>query len=61
MSTRSELIAPGKTKNDWVNLAKQLLPGGDEAFWAAAFDNFLLARLRRRYLEPIAMIRDRGE
>ena len=60
-SVRSELIAPGKTKTDWVNFARQLVPSCDTALWAEAFDSFLLARLRSRYLKPIAMIRDKGE
>lgn len=60
VSPRSELIAPGKTKKDWTNFARQLVPGGDAELWAEAFDSFLLARLRSRYLKPIGMIRDNG-
>lgn len=60
-SARSELIAPGKTKTDWMNFAKQLVPGGDAELWAEAFNSFLLARLRSRYLNPITMIRDKGK
>ncbi|PZV38833.1 hypothetical protein [Mesorhizobium kowhaii] len=58
---RSELIAPGKTKDDWTKFAKQLVPGGDANIWAEAFDKFLLGRLRSRYLKPIAIVRDKGE
>ncbi|MEI9416132.1 hypothetical protein [Mesorhizobium sp. Cs1321R2N1] len=58
---RSELIAPGKTKDDWTKFAKQLVPGGDASIWAEAFDKFLLGRLRSRYLKPIALVRDKGE
>ncbi|CCV08629.1 conserved hypothetical protein [Mesorhizobium metallidurans STM 2683] len=60
-SARSEFIAPGKTKDDWTKFAKQLGPGGDGDMWAEAFDKFLLGRLRSRYLQPIAMVRDKGE
>jgi hypothetical protein len=60
-SARSELIAPGKTKDDWKKFAKQLVPGGNADIWAEAFDKFLLGRLRSRYLKPIAMVRDKGE
>lgn len=60
-SPRSEFIAPGKTKDDWTKFSRQLMPGGDADIWAEAFDKFLLARLRSRYLKPIAMVRDKGE
>jgi hypothetical protein len=59
-SARPELIAPGKTNNDWTDFAKQLVPGHDAELWAEAFDSFLLARLRSRYLKPIEMICDKG-
>ncbi|WP_246676381.1 hypothetical protein [Mesorhizobium sp. B1-1-5] len=57
---RSEFIAPGKTKDDWKKLSKLLVPGGDSNVWAEAFDTYLLARLRSRYLGPIEMVRDKG-
>lgn len=60
VSPRPELIAPGKTKKDWTHFARQLVPGGNAELWAEAFNNFLLARLRSRYLKPIGMIRDKG-
>lgn len=59
-SARSEFIAPGKTKNDWVKFAKLLVPGGDANVWAEAFNTYLLARLQSRYLGPIGMLRDKG-
>lgn len=58
---RPEFIAPGKTTDDWTKFAKQLVPGGDADIWAEAFDKFLLGRLRSRYLNPIAMVRDKGK
>lgn len=54
---RSELIAPGKTKDDWRDFAKKLVPGGDEVLWAEAFDGFLLGRLRSRYIDPVNAVR----
>ncbi|RWH82633.1 MAG: hypothetical protein EOQ86_05015 [Mesorhizobium sp.] len=60
VSARPELIAPGKTKDDWTNFAKQLVLGGDVGVWAEAFDTFLLGRLRSRYLKPIANVQDKG-
>jgi hypothetical protein len=54
---RLELIAPGKTKNDWRDFGKNLVPGGDELLWAEAFQSFLFARLRSRYIDPIAAVR----
>ncbi|ABR60067.1 hypothetical protein GOD90_16820 [Sinorhizobium medicae] len=56
--TRPELIAPGKTKDDWRDFAKKLIPGGDEVLWAEAFDSFLFGRLRSRYIDPITAVRD---
>lgn len=55
---RLELIAPGKTKDDWRDFAKKLVPGGDGVLWAEAFDSFLFARLQSRYIDPIAAVRD---
>ncbi|WP_414709252.1 hypothetical protein [Rhizobium sp.] len=55
---RPELIAPGKTKDDWHDFAKKLVPGGDEVLWAEAFESFLSARLHSRYIDPIAAVRD---
>jgi hypothetical protein len=59
-SAKSELLAPGKTKDDWTKLAQRLTPGRDSDLWAEAFDSFLLSRLRSRYLKPIGLIRDKG-
>lgn len=60
-NARLERIAPGKTKADWVEFSKQLVPGGDVELWAMAFNSFFRARLQSRYLKPIAVIRDKGE
>jgi hypothetical protein len=54
---RLELIAPGKTKDDWRDFAKKLVPGGDGVLWAEAFDSFLFARLQSRYID-LAAVRD---
>ncbi|MDF8357293.1 hypothetical protein [Ensifer adhaerens] len=55
---RSESIAPGKTKDHWRAFVKKLVPGGDEVLWAEACDSFLFARLRSRYIDPIAAVRE---
>ncbi len=55
---RSQLIAPGRTKEDWHNFAERLVPGGDGGPWKEAFEGFLLARLQSRYITPIAAVRD---
>lgn len=58
---RPEYLAPGRTKDDWKTFANRLIPGGDTDLWAEAFDSFLLARLKSRYLEPIEMILNQGK
>lgn len=52
----SELIAPGKTKDNWHDFVNRLGPGGDSALWAEAFDNFLFSRLQSRYIDPITSV-----
>jgi hypothetical protein len=54
-------IAPGKTSDDWHCFARNLVPGGDELLWAEAFETFLFARLRSRYIGPIRALRDGGK
>ena len=59
-NVRPEYIAPGKTKDDWTNFSKRLVPGGNADVLAEAFDTYLLARLQSRYLKPISNVQDKG-
>ncbi|WP_306050806.1 hypothetical protein [Oceaniradius stylonematis] len=56
----SDYIAGSLTANDWKARKIKLLENGDEADWASAFDDFLMARLKHRYLTPIKMLQDDG-
>lgn len=49
-------IAGQRTDADWRECRKSLVVGGDPVPWKLAFDEFLMERLRTRYLDPIQAI-----
>lgn len=53
-------IAPDKTTADWQTLCPRLVNGEQQA-WAEAVDDYFLARLRSRYLDPIKFIHGHGK
>lgn len=55
---RNEYIAGRLTSQDWQARKKELNENRCEHLWATTFDEFLMARLRCRYLAPIKTLQD---
>lgn len=49
-------IAGSKTDKDWAALRTQIQTNPTPALWESAFDDFYMARIRTRYLDPISAI-----
>lgn len=49
-------IAGCKTDEDWQGLRTSLIDGADHTAWKVAYEDYLLSRLRLRYLEPIEVL-----
>src|SRR5579859_6164718 len=53
-------IAGYRTADDWSALRGALIVGGDPIPWHTACEEYLVARLTLRYLEPIQILRANG-
>lgn len=49
-------IAGDRTIDDWIQLEKQLVIGGDPAYWKIAATEFFYRRLDTRFLRPIHVL-----
>lgn len=54
-------IAGERTVDDWKEFRNDLIGGGSEEAWEAAFNDYYLDRLNRRYLQPIKILQDKGK
>lgn len=57
----SNLIAGSLTSEDWQARKVDLKENENETDWANIFDDFLMARLKHRYLTPIKVLQDSGK
>lgn len=57
----NDYISGRLTAKDWQARKINLAANGSEANWAKAFDDFLMARLSLRYLNPIRVLQQYGE
>jgi hypothetical protein len=55
-----DYIAGWKTADDWRAMKQQFVNNGDAALWKKAYDEFFVARLNARYLEPIRVLQENG-
>lgn len=53
-------IAGERTVDDWNTFRAELLTGGGADSWQAAFNDYYLDRLNRRYLQPIKILQEKG-
>lgn len=53
-------IAGTLTTDDWKRFRASLTPGGDQAAWGKAFEEYFFTRLSLRYLGPIKVLQENG-
>jgi len=55
-----DYIAGWKTIEDWKHVSEQLNAGANAEFWQSVAEEFFLARLNLRYLDPIQILQENG-
>lgn len=60
MNRHDDYIAGWKRASDWYALKQELTGDGRAGAWGTAFDEYFLARLNARYLDPIKTLREHG-